>query len=274
VIDTYLLHLDTMSAVAAPPNMSDKLAGQTVLLVGGTGGVGLGVAHALLQSGASVAITGSRETKLAETLKQLRAQYPTIQDQINGYVCNLASEDVEENVASLFKQLPKLNHIVYLAGDRLPTVDLADITATSVAKSSQVRVTGALMVAKYGVSHLESSPKSSIVITSGSIASKPIPGGWALLSFIGAGLGGLTRQLAFDLAPIRVNCVAPGVVATDLWDPMGEEAKQQFFDSESKKLCTGQVGQAEDVAEAYTYLMKDCNVTGTMIDTNGGQFLK
>lgn len=272
MIDTYLLHLDTMSD--QPYNFAGRLAGQTILLVGGTGGVGLAVGHALLQAGASIVLTGSRQPKLNSLLDQLRAQYPDLQSQIQGYVCDLGSPNVEDNVIALFKQLGKLNHIVYLAGDRLPTVEIADITAESFAKASQVRVMGTLLIVKHGIPHLADSPMASIILTTGSIASKPIPGGWSLLSFIGAGISGLTRQLAFDLAPIRVNCVAPGIVATDLWDPMGEEAKQDFFKSQASKMCTGRVGQAEDVAESYLYLIKDNNVTGTMIDTNGGQFLK
>ena len=274
MIDTYLLHRDTMSYTPQPYNFAGKLAGQTILLVGGTGGVGLAVSHNLLQAGASIILTGSRQAKLGSVLDQLKAQYPDLQSRIQGVVCDLGSANVESNVVALYKQIGTLNHIVYLAGDRLPTVEIADITAESFAKASQVRVMGTLMIIKHGISHLAESPASSFVLTTGSIASKPIPGGWSLLSFIGAGLSGLTRQLAFDLAPIRVNCVAPGVVATDLWDSMGEEAKQEFFKSQASQLCTGRVGRAEDVAESYLYLMKDNNVTGTMIDTNGGQFLK
>ncbi|ETN40908.1 uncharacterized protein HMPREF1541_05188 [Cyphellophora europaea CBS 101466] len=263
-----------MSQVPQPPNFASKLQGQSVLLVGGTGGVGLAVSHALLQSGASIILTGSRQVKIDSVVNQLKIQYPVLHFRISGYVCDLGSPQVEENVAGLFKQLDKLDHIIYMAGDRLPTLDISEITADSVAKLSRVRVTGALLVVKHGISHLEASPTSSIVLTSGSIASKPMVGGWSILSFIGAGLGGLARQLAFDLAPIRVNCVAPGVVATDLWDPMGENAKQCCFKSVSSTYCTGRAGQAEDVAESYLYVVKDNNITGTMIDTNGGVFLR
>lgn len=54
---------------------------------------------------------------------------------------------------------------------------------------------------------------------------------------------------------------------------MGREAKQKFFESEAKKLPTGRVGSAEDVAESYVYLMKDTKITGSVIHTNGGSFL-
>lgn len=257
-----------------PPDFKNKLAGQTVLLLGGTGGVGVAVSHALLQSGASVILTSSRESKLRSVLDQLKSLYPDLTSRINGYACDLASPDVEENIKRIFKNIDKLNHIIYLAGDRLPTTAIADITVESFAKQSQVRAVGPLLIAKHGLSHMDASFESSFTIVSGSIASKPIPGGWSLLSFIGAGLTGLTRQLAFDLAPIRVNCVAPGVVDTDMWDGMAKEDKAEFMKGVAGQTCVGKVGQAEDVAEAFIYLLKDKHATGMVIDTNGGVFLK
>lgn len=95
-----------------------------------------------------------------------------------------------------------------------------------------------------------------------------------MLALIGAGINGLTRQLAFDLAPIRVNCVAPGVIETDLWQGMGEEGKKAFLEQHAKSVPTGRVGQPEDLAEAYLYLLRDRNVTGTVVDSNSGAFLQ
>ena len=95
-----------------------------------------------------------------------------------------------------------------------------------------------------------------------------------MLALVGAGINGLARQLAFDLAPIRVNCVAPGVVETDLWEGMGEEGKRSFFRDHESKIPTGKVAQPEDVAEAYAYLLKDKNATGITVHTNSGVFLQ
>lgn len=187
-----------------------KLENNTALLVGGTGGVGLAVAHELIRSSASVILTSSRKTKLDAVLDELRKCYPdaAANNKINGRVCDLGVPHIEQNVIELFNSIGKLDHIIYLAGDRLPTMPLGDFTLEAFAKQSQVRAAGLLLVAKHGIKCLGTSSSSSITITSGSIAGKPIAGGWSLLAFIGAGLIGLTRQLAFDLAPVRVNCVA------------------------------------------------------------------
>jgi len=94
-----------------------------------------------------------------------------------------------------------------------------------------------------------------------------------MLALIGSGLNGLARQLAFDLAPIRVNCVAPGIIETDLWQGMGEEGKKAFFADHESKIPTGKVGQPEDLAEAYLYCLKDANATGIVVNSNSGTFL-
>ena len=75
------------------------------------------------------------------------------------------------------------------------------------------------------------------------------------------------------LAPIRVNCVAPGVIETDLWAGLGEEGAKAFFKEHESKMLTGKVGQLEDLAEAYLYCLKDKNATGSVINSNSGAYL-
>lgn len=78
--------------------------------------------------------------------------------------------------------------------------------------------------------------------------------------------------LALDMKPIRVNTVSPGAVDTTLWK-MPDQEKQEAFRKWEAKMATGRVGQVEDVAEAYLYCMKDRNLTGSIISTNGGALL-
>ena len=139
-----------------------------------------------------------------------------------------------------------------------------------------MRVFAALLAAKIAFPSLAPGPASSITLTSGSIAQKPLPGGWAVVAMYGAGLCGATRQLAFEMAPVRVNCVAPHVVDTGLWEAEGAMGKAEAAEMkrvEGEKMLTGKVGRAGDVAEADVYLMRDRNVTGTVVDTNSGVFL-
>ncbi len=112
-----------------------------------------------------------------------------------------------------------------------------------------------------------------MTLTTGTISQKPLKGGWTIASITGSGLHGLTRQLAIELAPIRVNLVSPGLVDTELWDPMGKEMLAGIKKSTEDMMPTGRVAQPEDIAESYLYLMKDANITGTVISTNSGALL-
>ena len=83
----------------------------------------------------------------------------------------------------------------------------------------------------------------------------------------------LTRALAVELAPIRVNAVAPGVVRSPLWADMSEEAREAMYRRIGGKLLVGRVGNPEDLAEAYLFLMRERFITGEVIDVDGGTSL-
>ena len=255
------------------PTSTSKLTGTRILLFGGTGGVGMALARALLEHGATVILSSSRGAKVHEVVTSLQSEYPDAT--IAGYACDLGSRDVEANIETLFKQVGgDIDHIVYMAGDRLPTVPLEEVTLEKWQSANQVRTISALLACKVGSRYLRRRSRDcSIVLTGGSIAEKPIAGGWTMLACIGAGINGMTRQLAFDLAPIRVNCVAPGVIETDLWAGLGEEGAKAFLKDHESKMLTQKVGQPEDLAEAYLYCLQDKNVTGSVINSNSGAYL-
>lgn len=85
----------------------------------------------------------------------------------------------------------------------------------------------------------------------------------------------MTRGLALDLKPIRVNLVSPGAVDTELWSNSGfsSDQTQNMFNAIASKLPTGKVATPDEIAESYIYLLKDTNITGSMISTNGGTLL-
>ena len=266
--------MNNYQATMSAPRFINKLANQRVLLIGGTGGVGIAVAQLLIEYGAEIILSSSREAKVKQVIADLSSQYPDAASRISGHACDLASPNVEENVKSLFVKVGKVNHIVYMAGDRLPMIPLEEVTLEKWQKCNQVRTIASILVAKIGINYMEKTRNSSITFTGGSISEKPIAGGWSMLALIGAGINGLARQLAFDLAPIRVNAVAPGVIETDLWQGMGEEGKRKFFKQHEASIPTGKVGQPEDLAEAYVYCLKDKNATGIVVHSNSGTFLQ
>lgn len=83
----------------------------------------------------------------------------------------------------------------------------------------------------------------------------------------------LTRALSLELAPLRVNAVAPGPVRSPLWAAMSEASRQALYDQAAQQLPLGRLGEVEDAARAYRYAMEQDLGTGTVITVDGGTVL-
>jgi NAD(P)-dependent dehydrogenase (short-subunit alcohol dehydrogenase family) len=110
------------------------------------------------------------------------------------------------------------------------------------------------------------------VFTSGTAGTRPGPG-WAVAASILSAMEGLTRGLAMELAPVRVNIVAAGVVKTPMWRDMPEEAREALYASEAKRLPVGHVAEPAEIAQGYLYLMRQTYVTGQTLYIDGGGLL-
>ena len=162
---------------------------------------------------------------------------------------------------------------MYTAGDKLASSALQDATLESAQKAGMVRFFGPLFVGKYAAKYLNPGPASSYTLTTGAVSQRPIPQ-WTVIAGYAGGLHSMMRNLALELAPIRVNLISPGAVLTELWDTIPAQDRGFFMKDLEGKMVTGQIGKPEDVAESYLYVMRDQNVTGSVIDTNGGALLK
>lgn len=128
-------------------------------------------------------------------------------------------------------------------------------------------------MAKLAQQYMHQTNLSSISTTGGVMSLKPAPG-WSAMTGWGAAKEGMARGLAVDLTPIRVNCVLPGAIETELWDSFGPGGmRQQMIDMFSSQSLLKTVGKPEDTAEAYLYLMRDSFVTGICLLTDGGHVL-
>ena len=92
------------------------------------------------------------------------------------------------------------------------------------------------------------------------------------ISCVGNAVEGLTRALALELAPIRVNVVAPGTIDTAMFDRFGDN-KSQALEAIGKNILLGRVGRADEVAEAIILCMSNTYMTGATIDVDGGALL-
>jgi len=242
-------------------NVSSITLRQSRIVVGGTSGIGFAVAEAAAQAGAEVIIASSNPERVAAALDRLPQG-------TRGETLDFTDE---AQVSALFARVEAFDHLVYTAGETLLLQNLADLSIEAAQRAFEVRYWGALKAVKYGASLIRAG--GSITLTSGVASSRPLPA-WTIPSSILGAIESLTRTLAVELAPLRVNAVAPGVVRTALWDNMMSEADRKgLFDQIAEKMPVGRVGEATDVAQTYLYLMQQDFSTGQIIIVDGGHVL-
>ncbi len=236
------------------------LHGKRIVVLGGSSGIGLALAQAAAREGASVVIASSRKARVDQALTTL----PTGAE---GHVLDLADDSA---VQALFKGLGGFDHLVFTAGETLQLGSLAMADVEAARRFFGLRYWGAYLAAKYSSGSIRAG--GSIVFTSGIAGQRP-RSGWALGASICSAMEGLTRALAVELAPIRVNIVSPGVVKTPLWAAMAETDRAALYQQTAQKLPVGHVGEAGEIAETYLYLMRQSYGTGQVLVVDGGAVL-
>ncbi|GAO51091.1 NAD(P)-binding protein [Saitoella complicata NRRL Y-17804] len=243
----------------------NKLNEKKVVIIGGSSGIGFCVAEACLEFGASVVIASSSQPRIDSALERLSSPKAT------GYAINLKSATTEQELESLFEKTGKIDHLVWTAGDALPNMSLDGFAKDSLAPAFDIRFTAFVLAVKVLTGKKLISEGGSITFSSGLAGAKPQPG-WFLTSALCGANFSLASGLAVELSPlrVRVNCVSPGAVLTELWDGLPKEARDGLVAGVGQAALTGSVGMPEDVAQAYLYAMRDGNLTGQVIETDGG----
>jgi NAD(P)-dependent dehydrogenase (short-subunit alcohol dehydrogenase family) len=238
-----------------------SLKGQKIVVVGGSSGIGLGVATAALEDGAEVVIVGRSATRLKAAQKSLGGR-------AKGIAADMTSE---ADIAHLFDEVGAFDHLVSTAGTPPPNYPIGDTDMAFVRGFVDNKLIGAVMLAKHAVRGLKNG--GSMIFTSGINKDRPpVPGG-AVVSAIAGSFSYFARALAQELAPTRVNIVSPGWVDTPMWDELVGEAKTGYFAAMAGRVPAGKVAAPADVAPAYLYLMGNEFMTGETIHIDGGQRL-
>jgi NAD(P)-dependent dehydrogenase (short-subunit alcohol dehydrogenase family) len=235
-----------------------RLDGKRVVVIGGSSGIGLETARLALSLGAYVTIAGRSEDRLSRAAATLKNG----PDRLRTVVADMADG---KSIESLFSGESQVDHVFAPAGELRP--ESADLLTGDIAGMRSI-----LEVRLFGVAHVVRQAKplmksGSIVLMSGLYAARPGAGG-AMAAAAVAAVEGMTRALALDLAPIRVNAVAPGLVDTPLWDTFGPERGAIL--ARASKLLVGRAGRPEEIAEAVVFLMTNGFVTGIVLPVDGG----
>jgi NAD(P)-dependent dehydrogenase (short-subunit alcohol dehydrogenase family) len=236
------------------------LKDKKILLFGGSSGLGLATAKAAAAEGAILTIVSGNSQRIQEALQGLPA---------NAAGCTVDLRE-EKNIARFFAASGNFDHIVYTAGENLTLHTMVETDIDDARSFFNIRYWGAFAVVKYGAPHINSN--GSINLTGGIAGARPGKG-WSVASSICGMMEGLTRALAVELAPVRVNCVVPGLINTNLWNSMPAADRDQLFTSAASNLPIKRIGEAEDIAQTYCYLMKQAFCTGQCLVVDGGGVL-
>lgn len=234
-----------------------ELTGQSVVIMGGSSGIGLATARMLVEAGAEVTLTGRNPDKITTAVAQLG-------ERAHGSVVDATSIP---QLQTFFREHGAFEHLVIAVsgatgGGAFRSLDLQDLR-----HGFEEKFWPQVAVAQISLETLQRDG-SITFITAGS-SRKALPGTVGLAAINGA-LDAMIPTLAVELRPLRINAVSPGVIATPWWDRVSEDFRNDFFAQSAASAPAGRVGQPEDVAQSIMFLIKNTFVTGSIIDCDGG----
>lgn len=233
-----------------------KFEGQRICVVGGTAGIGLAIAQSLVRDGANVIISGRDADKAHRVAEGI------------GSGAEGRGTDVTDGAAikALFGGIGPIDHLVVTAAQvrggmfRDGSLDNARFT----------------MEGKFWSQYLcarHAQVRRSILLFSGTLSRKPMVG-TSIIGAVNGAIEALGRSLAVELAPVRVNVLAPGLVRdTDAYAEMPDDAVAAMVAEASGKLPAGLVGDGAAIAGLACALLASPYVTGATVDVDGGGLL-
>ena len=229
-----------------------SLAGKKVVVVGGSSGIGLATAELVKRDGAEVIIASRNADKLKAAADKAGAK---------GVVVDVTND---QSVADLFKACGPVDHVVVTAA-QLKTGPFKTVSMDDVRATMEGKFWGAWRVARTA----EIKAGGSLTLVSGFLSIRPRPNS-AIVGSANGALESLTRSLALELAPARVNCVSPGIIDTPIRAAMPEAARKEMLAKTAAGLPVGRVGLGEDIALQIMAFMANGFATGSIVYIDGG----
>lgn len=234
-----------------------ELLGQTVVVIGGSAGIGLETARRVSAEGAKVILTGRSPERLQQAASEVDAQSTTAFDATNPAL-----------LAQFFRDLPgSIDHIMVTAGR--PTFGrLTDLELDTFRQVIDEHYALLIGVARHAAKKVK--PGGTLIFMGGTGGRRPSIG-LGILSTVTVALPALTANLALELAPVRVNLIAAGFVDTQLSASILGDDLENRRKQLREKLPIRRVIQPTDVAALAVHIMTNTALTGATYDVDGGQ---
>jgi NAD(P)-dependent dehydrogenase (short-subunit alcohol dehydrogenase family) len=249
----------SIPAAASPIQREPELLGQTVVVIGGSAGIGLETARRARSEGAKVILTGRNPERLQRAASELEALSTAAFDAMDS-----ASLD------RFFRDLPAtIDHVMVTAG-RPSYGRLLDMDFEQARRALDTHLLLMLQVAR-NVAH-KVRPGGTLLFMGGTGGRRPGIG-LGIVPTVTAALPALTASLALELAPVRVNLIAAGFVDTPLSASLLGEELENRRNQLRATLPIGRVVGPADVAALAVHIMTNTALTGATYDIDGGQQL-
>lgn len=240
-----------------------SLNASRIVIVGGSSGIGLGVARAALDRGAQVVLVGRSQDRLRDASKALGGS-----PRVTTIAADVTHED---DVVRLFDAVGSFDHLVVTRGVPPVNAPIESFDIGAVRAFIDVMQVSAITLAKHARRVLRVG--GSITFTSGISKDRPGSSGGAVVAGVAGSFDYFVRALALELGPTRVNVVSPGWVETPMWDDIVGEAKTGLWEDMARRLPAGRIAKPADIAPAYMFLMESELTTGTTLHIDGGHSL-
>jgi len=231
-----------------------SLNNQRILVVGGSSGIGLATARQAAKAGAQVTIASRSRAKLDTAVAE-------IGENARAVVLDTGDEAAVEH---FFANEAEWDHVVVSAA-QTPTGPVRALGLADAKAAMESKFWGAYRIARAA----KVNDGGSLTFISGFLSVRPSASS-VLQGAINAALEALVRGLALELAPVRVNAVSPGLIATPLWFGMPAEKREAMFAGAAQRLPARRVGQPGDIANAVLFLATTPFATGSTVLVDGG----
>ena len=231
------------------------LSGQRVVVIGGTSGMGLATVRAAAAQGAEVIAAGRRSVAEREPIDGVLQAEVDVTD--------------ETSVRALFEGVGTLDHLFVSASPGAPGPFLEqDLTAARTFIDG--KLLGSWTCARYAAPRMRAG--GSITFVTGVAVLRP-PGNAAMVTAAFAAIEALSRALALELGPLRVNTIRPGYTDSEMWSGLPDAERDDLRRRVAEALPAGRMGTPEDIAHAAVFLMTSRQTTGAVLEVSGGESL-
>jgi NAD(P)-dependent dehydrogenase (short-subunit alcohol dehydrogenase family) len=228
----------------------------TLLVVGGTSGIGLEIARRAVARGEEVILSGRDPVRAA-----------AVADEIGGGARGIALDIGQpDSIAAALAEVGKVDHLVLAAIERDANT-VKDYDVRRAVYLTTMKLVGYLEVIHTLLPRM--SADASIVLFGGLAKDRPYPGS-TTVSTINGGVTGMVHTLVVELSPVRVNAIHPGIVGDS---PFWSDKPDHVLAGYVSRTPTGQLATMADVAEAAEFLLRNRSVNGVHLNVDGGWLL-